>query len=173
MWYSWKGQDYPPSDRQPNIEASSTHNLPTILNQRHTLYSPGSFSPLPPETHLAELWPIFLRNAHPLIKLFFDWEIAPIIQKLQANASALSLGEEALINGIRFVAVLTLTHDGCQSSLNESKHELLLQCQKSTEYVLTNAEYTETTDKRVLQAFILYIVSLMMCCASTPICTVS
>jgi hypothetical protein len=167
MWYSWKGQDNSPSHHRPNIEASNTHDLPTILNQRHTLYSLGSFTPLHPATHLAELWPVFLRNVHPLVKIFFDWETTPVIHKAQKNASALSIEEEALVNGIRFVAVVALTHEECQRSLNESRQELLIQCQKSTEYVLTNAEYSETTDKRVLQAFILYIVSLTMCCTFT------
>lgn len=159
MWYSWKGQDNPTSHHRPSTEASNTHNLPTILNQRHTLYHDGSFTPLPPSTHLGELWPVFLENVHPLIKVFFDWEIAPVIQKAQDHASTLSIEEEALVNGIRFIAALTLTQEQCLSRLSESRHELLLQCQKSTEYALENAEYSETTDKRVLQGFMLYIVS--------------
>ncbi|KAL5420897.1 hypothetical protein PMIN04_006074 [Paraphaeosphaeria minitans] len=160
MWYSWKGQDNPTSHHRPSTEVSNTHNLPTILNQSHTLYTEGCFSPLPPSVHLGTLWPIFLKNVHPLIKIFFDWEIAPVVQKVQASASTLSIEEEALVNGIRFVAALTLTQEECQSILSESKHKLLQQCQKSTEYVLTNAEYSETTDKRVLQSFILYILAM-------------
>ncbi|OAG10524.1 uncharacterized protein CC84DRAFT_1237333 [Paraphaeosphaeria sporulosa] len=160
MWYSWKGQDNPTSHHRPSTEASNSHNLPTILNQRHTLYADGSFSPLPPSIHLGELWPVFLKNVHPLIKIFFDWEIAPAILKAQEPTSVLSIEEEALLNGIRFVAALTLTHEECQSTLSESRHELLQQCQKSTEYALTTADYSETADKRVLQGFILYILAM-------------
>jgi hypothetical protein len=70
--------------------------------------------------------------------------------------------EQALVNGIKFIATLTLSREECQGILSESKHELLLHCQRSLEHALTKAEYTETTDKRVLQAFMLYIVSSNM-----------
>jgi hypothetical protein len=104
MWYSWKGHDNPPSRDRPATQGFNANNLPTILNHRHTLYTDGSFSPLPSTFHLGVLWPIFLTNVHPLTKIFFDWEIAPIVQKAQEHASALSFEEEALVNGIRFVA---------------------------------------------------------------------
>ncbi|KAF2440245.1 hypothetical protein P171DRAFT_488975 [Karstenula rhodostoma CBS 690.94] len=156
MWYSWKGHDHPPSHR-PGNHASNTHYLPTILNQKHTSYDDGSFSPLSPSVHLAVLWPVFLKNVHPLVKIFFDWEIAPVVEKAQRNATGLTVEEEALVSGIRFIAAFTLSHEECQSSLSESKHEFLQHCQRSVEYALTKAEYTETTDKRVLQAFMLYI----------------
>jgi hypothetical protein len=164
MWYSWKGHDNPSSFNRSATQGFNTNVLPTILNQRHTLYADGSFSPLPPALHLGVLWPIFLKNVHPLSKIFFDWEIAPIIQKARERASALSIEEEALVNGIRFVATLTLSDEECQSSLSESRHQLLQQCQRSTEFALTKTEYSETTDKRVLQAFMLYIVSAKVCC---------
>ena len=137
-------------------------NLSTILNQRQTLDSNSSFTPLPPALHLSVLWPVFLKNVHPLVKIFFDWEVAPVIEKAQKYALGLSVEEQALVNGIRFIATLTLSREECQSVLSATKHELLLHCQRSLEHALTKAEYTETTDKRVLQAFMLYIVSSNM-----------
>jgi hypothetical protein len=159
MWYSWKGHDHSLSPHRPNTQTSNTHYLPTILNQRQTLDSHNSFAPLPPALHLSVLWPVFLKNVHPLVKIFFDWEVVPVIEKAQKYALALSVEEQALVNGIRFIATLSLSREECQGILSESKHELLLHCQRSLEHALTKAEYTETTDKRVLQAFMLYIVS--------------
>ncbi|OCK74842.1 hypothetical protein K432DRAFT_257586, partial [Lepidopterella palustris CBS 459.81] len=114
----------------------------------------------PPALHLSVLWPVFLKNVHPLVKIFFDWEVVPVIEKAQKHALALSVEEKALVNGISFIATLTLSREECQDILSESKHELLLHCQKSLEHALTKAEYTETTDKRVLQAFMLYIATM-------------
>jgi len=162
MWYSWKGNDHPPSPHLPSTQASDTHNLPTILNQRQTLYG-DDFSSLPPSLYIGILWPIFLRNVHPLVKIFFDWEVAPLIEKAQNDVPALSVEEHTLLNAIRFIATLTVSEEECQGILIESKHELLLSCQRSLEHALTKANYTETTDKHVLQAFMLYIVSSTMC----------
>jgi hypothetical protein len=162
MWYSWKGHDHSLSPHRLNTQTSNTHYLPTILNQRQTLDSNNSFTPLPPALHLNVLWPVFLKNVHPLVKIFFDWEVVPVIEKAQKYALALSVEEQALVNGIRFIATLTLSREECQGILSESKHEHLLHCQRSLEHALAKAEYTETTDKRVLQAFMLYIVSSNM-----------
>jgi hypothetical protein len=162
MWYSWKGHDHSLSPHRPNTQTSNTHYLPTILNQRQTLDSNDTFSPLPPAIYLSQLWPVFLKNVHPLVKIFFDWEVVSVIEKAQKYALALSVEEQALVNGIRFIAMLTLSREECQDNLSESKPELLLHCQRSLEHALTKAEFTETTDKRVLQAFMLYIVSSNM-----------
>ncbi|KAJ4286310.1 hypothetical protein N0V90_013344 [Kalmusia sp. IMI 367209] len=160
MWYSWKGHDQSLDPHRPNTQTINTHYLPTILNQRQTPDSDDYFTPLPPALHLSVVWPVFLKNVHPLVKIFFDWEVAPVIKKAQKYALALSVEEQALLNGIRFIAALTLSHEECESILSEPKHEFLLHCQRSLEHALAKANYTETTDKRVLQAFMLYILAI-------------
>lgn len=156
MWYSWKGHDQPANLQQLNTQLRHSHYLTNILTCKHPL---DDFIPLPPALHMDVLWPVFLKNAHPLVKIFFDWEVTPVIERAQLETLPLPLEEEALINGIRLIAVLTLSREECRDTLLESKDEFLLRCQKSTEHALKRAEYAETTDKRVLQAFMLYIVS--------------
>ncbi len=159
MWYSWKDQDRPSNYHGPHTQAPNDYYLPTLLSQQQTLDSSNSFISLPPAVHLSVLWPVFLKNVHPMVKIFFDWEVARVVEKAQKQALDLSSEEQALVDGIRFIAVLTLAREECQDLLSESKYELLLHCQRSSEHALINANYTETTSKCVLQAFMLYIVS--------------
>lgn len=167
MWYSWRGHDESSSSHGPRTKSSDTHNLPTILNQSQNLYG-DDFAPLPVSLHLDILWPVFLKNVHPLVKIFFDWEVAPIVEQAQRDAATLRIEEVALLNAIRFIATLTLTQEECQRSLSEPKHDFLPHCQRNVEYALIKAQYSESTDKRVLQAFMLYIVSENAHCHAVP-----
>lgn len=156
MWYSWRGHDQPSSPHHQTDQTSESHYLPTILNRRQ---SPNDVTPLAPAAlHMNVLLPLFLKNVHPLVKIFFDWEVAPVIDRAKGDVSSLAIEEEALISGIALIATLTMSNEECQNSLSEPKNECLLRGQKSLEHALEIAEYTETTDKRVLQAFMLYIV---------------
>lgn len=159
MWYSWKGHDHPSSPQHANGKTPKAHYLPTILSRRQAL---DDSVLMPASKHILVLWSVFLKNVHPLVKIFFDWEVATVVERAQRHASPLAVEEEALINGIRLIATLTMSVEECKSSLSEVKDEVLLRCQRSLEHALERAEYTETTDKRVLQAFMLYIVSLII-----------
>jgi hypothetical protein len=101
-----------------------------------------------------------LKNAHPLIKIFFDWEVEPIIQKAQRQDTPLLMGEQALVNGISFIAILTLSREECQTLFSEEKPYLQAQYQRRLEWALLLSRYAETTDCHVLQAFMLYLVSV-------------
>lgn len=116
------------------------------------------YSPLPAIEHLKALWPVFLKAVHPLVKIFFDWDVEGLIQKAQSGL-AVSAEEETLLNGIRFIATLALSPEECKELLFDARPKLLLSYQENLEHTLRLVEYTETTDKRVFQAFMLYIVS--------------
>jgi hypothetical protein len=103
-----------------------------------------------------------LKNAHPLIKIFFDWEVEPIVQKAKCLGISLPVGEQALVNGISFITILTLSREECGTLLCEEKSHLQTQYQRRLERSLLLSRYAETTDRHVLQAFILYLVSALV-----------
>jgi hypothetical protein len=159
MWYSWRGHDDELSPEQRNAQTSKPHYQGTILDPIQQTDLNNSFAPLPPQSHLHILWPNFLKNAHPLVKIFFDWEVEPIIQKAQSQGISLPVGEQALVNGISFIAISTLSREDCRTLLSDEKHHLQTQYQRRLERVLLLNRYAETTDRHVLQAFMLYLVS--------------
>ena len=158
MWYSWRGHDDGLSPARHNAQPSKPHYQGTILDPVQQTDLNNSFAPLSPQPHLHILWANFLKNVHPLVKIFFDWEVEPIIQKAQSQGISLPVGEQALVNGISFIAISTLSREECRTLLSEEKPQLQTQYQRRLERVLLLSRYAETTDRHVLQAFILYLV---------------
>lgn len=112
----------------------------------------------PSSTQIAILWSTYLRNVHPLVKIFFDWEIEPLIQKARKDLSSLSNAERALTFAITLIATLSLSQEECATLLSDKKSELFDRYQRNVEDALLVAKFATTTDKLVLQAFMLYLV---------------
>ncbi|KAK5032822.1 hypothetical protein LTS07_004232 [Exophiala sideris] len=162
MWYSWSGTDQPEEHASTTKHQSSPPYLPscfpTILAPSSLTTDSGSLlAQLPPADQLTILWRRYLKNVHPLVKLFFDWEIDPIVQKCCGDASSLSKGEQALVFAIVFIATLSLPDQECATLLSDNKQNLLYESQRSVEDALLLAEFATTSDIRTLQAFILYL----------------
>lgn len=168
MWYSWSGMrqpqeklsDCPPNQPPPKqrIPTRFAQCLPTLLErQQLSAWEDVAYNfPRGEEGHL--LWTAYLQNVHPLVKIFFDWETEPTVQKALVDPFQLSDGERALVAAIYFIATLSLPlqEDGSLASSNHTK--LLEQRQRTVEDTLSDAGLITTSDKRVLQAFILYMV---------------
>lgn len=130
-----------------------------MLDPRNLTTESGPlYAQLPIADQLNLLWRFYLKNVHPLVKLFFDWEIEPIIQRCREDAANLSKGEQALAFAIVFIATLSLPDQDCAILLSGHKQNLLCQFQRSVEDALLLAEFATTSDMRTLQAFILYLV---------------
>jgi hypothetical protein len=154
MWHSWRGHDDELSSERQNSQTYQDTILDPILQTNLN----NSSAPLPPQSQLHILWPTFLKNAHPLINIFFDWEVEPIIRKLQSQDISLPTGEQALVSEISFIALSTLSREECQTLFSEEKTQLKIQYQRRLERVLLLSRYAETTSRHVLQALILYLV---------------
>ena len=166
MWYSWSGTDQP----QPEEDALTRKGrplptplpscFPTILDPRdNTAESGFPLGALPVPNQMAILWRSYLKNVHPLVKIFFKWEIEPIIQAAREDPSSLSKGEQALVFAIAFIATLSISDEDCANLLSGDKQDRLFEFQKCVEDALLLAEFATTSDTRTLQAFVLYLVS--------------
>ncbi|KAF2670825.1 hypothetical protein BT63DRAFT_202494 [Microthyrium microscopicum] len=160
MWHSWRGHDDDKNLDRRDALSSKTHYQRTILDPIQQAELDDSFASLSTDEHIHILWPVFLKNAHPLIKIFFDWEIESVIQKTQKQSSSLSMSEQSLLFGISLIAVLTLSCEQCRDMLSEEKPRLQTQLQQCLERSLLLSRYAETTDRYVLQAFMFYLLAI-------------
>lgn len=113
----------------------------------------------PPPTKVLMLWEVFLSNVHPLVKIFFDWDIKRHIQHAADDSGTLTKGQHALCWAIYFIAVLSLSDQECTIKLDQtSRTALLRDFQSNVETALQAANYASTSDMLVLQGFTLYIV---------------
>lgn len=163
MWYSWDEMKRPidEEDDHTNVE----QHRPDFLNGIGALPSTtGTTVELPKHPgpkEIQELWTTFVTNVHPLVKIFFAWEQHQMLNNIVADPTNCSRGEAALAFAIYFIAVLSMSEHDCKELfLGSSKPIVLDKYQAYIEAALLSADYTATSDLRVLQALVLYMVSL-------------
>lgn len=170
MWYSWSDANTPQSSRvlsdTPNSAASQSYSRNQPLSCFPTLLQCSDFSQHRsvcaehlPVLHLDMLWAKFLDNVHPLVNMFFDWEVEPLIHKAAEGFLSLSNGEQSLICAITFITTLSLSQNECTTHLLDEKARLLNRYQQCVEGSLIISDFTTTSDLSTLQAFMLYLVS--------------
>ena len=85
------------------------------------------------------------------------------MHKAAEDPESLTLGQKALVFSICFITSLSFSDEECESMfLVAERFSLLDDLQLSVEAALLDADYTITSDLLVLQAFILYLVSMLL-----------
>jgi hypothetical protein len=168
MWYTWQGihnaeeniPTAPPSGDATAYSTTSTDYVPTILDLI-ALSNRETFDISTMENDKIELmWHAFVHNVHPFVKIFFAWEIEPLVRKSQRDSHTMPGNERALITGIMFMGATSLLGDDCVSTPHEEKGLFVHQLQRALETELLTIRYATTRNTVILQAFMLYIVSL-------------
>lgn len=171
MWYSWSDANSPEHSTlepdtldnagdQPRWTSQALACFPTLLQVRDVSGCRSFLAENLPAAHLTFLWRSFLINVHPLVKIFFDWEVESLFKRADSEFPKLSSGEQALIFAIVLLAVLSLSPEECANQILEDKTQLLKSLQTCVETSLIVADFSTTTDRSTLQAFMLYLVSI-------------
>lgn len=172
MWYSWgeskqlEGESTPGDSTKhlhlssPSPSTAGRGYVATILDHTEASQVSSDTEPLPLVDYNT-IWTTFLKNVHPLVKIFFDWEVEPLMRRASHDASDLSPSEKTLVTAIIFVTTKSVPATDCPSLLHEEKPALLNRFQRSTEKALLHVGYATTSNKLTLQAFMLYLVRSM------------
>lgn len=114
----------------------------------------------PDPLHIFKLWQTFLENVNPLIKIVHTPTLQP--QILEATGDLPTVGKEleALMFAIYCIALGSLQADEVRRSFGESKKKLLSRYRQGAQLALSKASFLRTSNLMVLQAFMLYLVSL-------------
>ncbi|MCJ1309068.1 hypothetical protein MMC25_002723 [Agyrium rufum] len=171
MWYSWSETRKP--DGEENVPQRKEMSSPRRQAQQGTSYHRALLDPPmvasaidiahrhPSAKATTELWNVFLTNVHPLTKMFFDWDKAPMMRMAANDPASLSPSQEALVFAIYFMAVISLTEAECKEILDTSeKSSLLDDFQSSAEVALERVGYASATDLLILQALNLYVLAM-------------
>jgi len=139
-----------------------------LLDSVHTEDETILYTRHPSDQAILKLWDHYLLNVHPMTKLFFDWEKAPILQKAAKDPQTLLKGEQAFSFAIYFITILSLTEKECDKIIGDSKKSQLLDdFQSYIETALVTAGYITTSDLLVLQALLIYLV-MPLCSSHMP-----
>ena len=110
----------------------------------------------PSAAQVIQLWQAYLSNVDPIMKVFH----APSVQQMvlgQIGKASMEPSGQALMSSIYLVTTVSLTEDECQSTLQETRPELISKFRMAAEDALSAAGFVTTSDIVVLRAFVLYL----------------
>jgi hypothetical protein len=130
--------------------------------------SPALTSNLHPSSdHIRKLWHIFLSSFNPLIKIIHQPSAQKAIEDAMIDLEHVPRGLEALMFSIYNAAIFTMRPEECQSIFGESRSVLQSRYRLGVRRCLTRAHFMSSSDMLVLQALILYLVSIYHTIVST------
>ncbi|EXJ90761.1 hypothetical protein A1O1_03865 [Capronia coronata CBS 617.96] len=114
----------------------------------------------PSSDQIFSLWQIFLDNINPLTKFVHQPTLQETLLQATSNLDNLPRGLEALLFSIYNAAVFSMEDDECEMKFGETRKTLLARYRHATRKALARARFMGTSDIMVLQAFVLYILSM-------------
>jgi hypothetical protein len=114
----------------------------------------------PTPVQIFKLWQTYLDNVNPLVKLFHAPTVQQLISEASGNLDDVPRNVEALLFAIYCISVGSLPEDECMSILEQNKSTALRRFRFGAQCALTNANLLRSSDLMVLQAFVLFTVSL-------------
>ncbi|KAJ5538102.1 hypothetical protein N7494_007581 [Penicillium frequentans] len=116
--------------------------------------------PHPEPLHIFKLWQTFLENVNPLIKIVHTPTLQPQILEATGDLPRVGKELEALMFAIYCIALGSLQADEVERSFGESKKKLLSRYRQGAQLALSKASILRTSNLMVLQAFLLYLLSM-------------
>lgn len=114
----------------------------------------------PEPRHIFRLWQIFAENVYPLIMIIHAPTVQSRISEVCWNLGAVSKPLEAVMFAVYALAVSSMKQADCIQLLGETRSVLLHRYSTGTAQALATANLHTTRDLEVLQAVVLFIVSL-------------
>ncbi len=146
-----------------NVFASTQAPFPEEFpaNFIFNIDQPASLKPFhPPPSQVQIYWGFYLENCEALVRLFHTPTTSKIVDQAQADINGLSRSNELIMFAIYFATVTAMNEKEVLTILGGEKEVLLSQYQMAVQKALVNAGFLNTQDLAVLQAFVLYLVSL-------------
>lgn len=114
----------------------------------------------PPAIQIIQLWQIYLNNVNPLLKLTHTPTLQERIIDATASIGKVSKSLEALMFAIYFMAVTSLSDEEARLTFDQDKAPLLQRYYTACQQALVNGGFMRNPDLTILQAFLLYLVSI-------------
>ncbi|EGR48369.1 uncharacterized protein TRIREDRAFT_62297 [Trichoderma reesei QM6a] len=149
-------EESPPIDSPFTATSSSVYDHHGfILGYRSIDVNIQKCHPLP--SHGTFLWSVYLENVDPLLKILHVPTMEGILRDARRNPEKLSPGNECLVFAVYFAAVVTLDDADVRTNFSIRKEECLAQFRFAVEQSLARANFLNTSDITVVQAFVLFL----------------
>ncbi|KAG7129565.1 Transcription factor vrtR1 like protein [Verticillium longisporum] len=141
------------SPQQP-VEPSTDHHG-FIFGYRSADVDLRRLHPLP--SQIPFLWQVYKENVEPLVKILHVPSMEELLRNMRKSPDSLSSANEALVFAIYFSAIISMEDEEVQTNFGSSRPHLLSQYRFALEQALARANFLNTSDMVVLQAFTLFL----------------
>ncbi|QPG95103.1 hypothetical protein C2857_007678 [Epichloe festucae Fl1] len=148
--------DGTPSDSTATALSSISDHHAFILGYRSADVDLQKLHPLPSQSTF--LWSAYRENVEPIIKVMHVPSVDLILRDARRNFDELSPGNKALVFAIYFAAITSLESDEVQTNFNANIDDLVAQYRFAVEQALAKANFLDSSDLVVLQAFTIFLV---------------
>lgn len=107
-----------------------------------------------------KLWEIYVVNVEYICKILHLPTAAKIVETVSRQPMAASEGEECLLFSIYHFAVFSMSDDDCANEFERPRMELMSKYHYAFRQALVNAKWLTTTEMPVLQAYVLFLISV-------------
>ncbi|OKL63292.1 hypothetical protein UA08_01712 [Talaromyces atroroseus] len=151
------------SEDESEKSAASQTQIGEDFNSSFLFGSRQTLTHFHPNTiRIFKLWNTFLEGVNPIIKIVHVPTLQKRILDAASDLSSLSPELEALMFSIYSTALLCMQDDEVEKYFEESKPTLLSRYRQCTQQALVNAGVLGTSELMVLQAFVLFILSIRL-----------
>ncbi|GAD92892.1 hypothetical protein NCU04390 [Paecilomyces variotii No. 5] len=112
----------------------------------------------PPAIRIFQLWQVYLDNVNPLLKISHAPTLQVEIVEAAADLATVPKGLEALMFGIYFTSINSMSDKDVLGIYHESKATLIGRYYQGAQQALINAGFMRSNEIVVLQAYVLYLV---------------
>ena len=124
----------------------------------------------PPPIGLEILWPVYVRNVDPMLKILHTPTVQPVIDSAIAGYDQTNEGFVCLFAAIKFAAITSLRDHECWE-YGSSRQNLLATFRREVREALSNAHFLTSENFVTLQAFVIFLVyfahSLVVTCTDS------
>lgn len=146
--------DYP----SPETSHSSPHHQGFLFGLSSA--NVDMFSLHPPKEHVAIYWQVYKENVDPLVKVIHAPTIEPRVLKSADSLDKIHRGLECLLFAVYYSAITSMWPEEVPKLFGEEKQDLLTRYRFGLEQALARAEFLQTDEIIVLQAFIIFLICL-------------
>ncbi|TLD27189.1 hypothetical protein PspLS_05021 [Pyricularia sp. CBS 133598] len=114
----------------------------------------------PEPMQMLSLWQVYLDNINPLLKITHFLSLQSQIIEAGKDLTKITKPLEALLFSIYLIAVTSMQDGEVQSTFGTEKRVLVSRYHAATQQALINAGFMRSPDIMVLQAYILYLLSV-------------
>ncbi|KAF7589373.1 hypothetical protein BBP40_004421 [Aspergillus hancockii] len=165
LWNSVRGELPAAEDVLRDMsDNDSNHSPPEVVDETSLVLGgtvKKSLTTLHPSPlHVFKLWQIFLENINPLIKILHGPSIQQHLLEASGSLATVSKEFEVLMFSIYCIALVSLSADNVQNVFGERKAILLSRYRQGARLAFAKAGILRTSSIVVLQAFVLYMLSM-------------